>query len=77
MNVARLDKLFAVAGEFAASDLHLISGVPPAYRINGEIILADHENGHVRIFLADIDRGFFFRLSRKLLGIIFVRDRIF
>jgi twitching motility protein PilT len=43
MNVARLDKLFAVAGEFAASDLHLISGVPPAYRINGEIILADHD----------------------------------
>lgn len=26
-----------------ASDLHIVQGVPPAYRINGEIILADDE----------------------------------
>lgn len=41
MNSLRLDKLLAAAAEFCASDLHLIAGVPPAYRINGEIILAD------------------------------------
>lgn len=40
---ARLDRLLVAAGDFAASDLHLIAGVPPAYRINGEIILADQD----------------------------------
>ena len=43
MNPARLDKLFVAAGDLCASDLHLIVGVPPAYRINGEIILADDD----------------------------------
>jgi twitching motility protein PilT len=43
MNSKRLDKLLAAAGEVNASDLHLIAGVPPAYRINGEIILADED----------------------------------
>src|SRR5436190_7472578 len=41
MNESRLDKLLAAASEYGASDLHLIAGVPAAYRINGEIILAD------------------------------------
>ncbi len=41
MSTARLDKLLAAAGHLGASDLHLIAGVPPAYRVNGEIILAD------------------------------------
>ena len=43
MNTSRLDKLLAAASEFGASDLHLIAGVPPGYRVNGEIILADDD----------------------------------
>jgi twitching motility protein PilT len=41
MSTARLDKLLAAASSLGASDLHLIAGVPPAYRVNGEIIMAD------------------------------------
>ena len=33
----------AAATELDASDLHLVSGVPPAFRVNGEIILADED----------------------------------
>jgi len=36
-----LDRLLATASEVEASDLHLVAGVPPAFRVNGEIILAD------------------------------------
>src|SRR5436189_1294715 len=43
MNEPRLDKLLVAANEVGASDLHLIAGVPPAYRVNGEIILADED----------------------------------
>jgi twitching motility protein PilT len=43
MNAFWLDKLLEAANEFGASDLHLIAGVPPAYRVNGEIILADED----------------------------------
>jgi len=41
MNPGWLDKLLVAAGGYGASDLHLIAGVPAAFRINGEIILAD------------------------------------
>lgn len=41
MSGVRLDSLLAAAVRVGASDLHLIAGVPPAYRVNGEIILAD------------------------------------
>lgn len=41
MSFSRLDQLIASAIEQEASDLHLIVGVPAAFRINGEIILAD------------------------------------
>src|SRR5436190_21350997 len=37
----RLSQLLAGATESGASDLHLIVGVPPAFRINGEIIFAE------------------------------------
>jgi len=40
-NLPRLDSLLALAADHEASDLHLVVGVPPAYRVNGEIILAD------------------------------------
>lgn len=43
MSTASLDRLLAAAKEFDASDLHLVSGVPPAFRVNGEIILADED----------------------------------
>ena len=41
MNTGPLDSLFRTASETEASDLHLVVGVPPAFRVNGEIILAD------------------------------------
>ena len=41
MSTENLDRLFAAANKFDASDLHLVAGVPPAYRVNGEIIIAD------------------------------------
>jgi twitching motility protein PilT len=37
----RLSYLLATAVESGASDLHIIADVPPAFRINGEIIFAD------------------------------------
>ena len=43
MNSEHLDRLLSGAIEFDASDLHLIAGVPPAYRVNGEIIIADED----------------------------------
>jgi twitching motility protein PilT len=41
MNTALLDRWLADASDAGASDLHLISGVPPAFRVNGDIIFAD------------------------------------
>jgi twitching motility protein PilT len=38
-----LDRLLSAASEFDASDLHLVAGVPPAFRVNGEIIIADED----------------------------------
>lgn len=43
MSSPRLDSLLAAACDSEASDLHLVVGVPPAYRVNGEIILADSD----------------------------------
>ncbi|MGE3311335.1 MAG: type IV pilus twitching motility protein PilT [Limisphaerales bacterium] len=41
MSHPKLDAFLAGATDSEASDLHLVAGVPPAYRVNGEIILAD------------------------------------
>ena len=38
-----LDRLLASASDCDASDLHLVAGVPPAFRVNGEIIIADED----------------------------------
>src|SRR5215467_8534236 len=38
-----LDRLLSAAAEFEASDLHLVAGVPAAFRVNGEIIIADED----------------------------------
>src|SRR5512144_2975452 len=43
MSTENLDRLLAAASEFQASDLHLVAGVPPAFRVNGEIIIADED----------------------------------
>jgi twitching motility protein PilT len=43
MSSPNLDRLLAAAGDFDASDLHLVAGVPPAFRVNGEIIIADED----------------------------------
>ena len=43
MSTENLDRFLTAANEFDASDLHLVAGVPPAYRVNGEIILADED----------------------------------
>ncbi|HEX3626221.1 MAG TPA: PilT/PilU family type 4a pilus ATPase [Verrucomicrobiae bacterium] len=39
----RLEKFLNSVNEINASDLHLVVGVPPAFRVNGEIILADED----------------------------------
>ena len=44
MSTATLDRLLTAAKEYDASDLHLVSGVPPAFRVNGEIIIADEDS---------------------------------
>jgi len=41
MTQSKVDRLLSEACQQSASDLHLVAGVPPAFRINGEIILAD------------------------------------
>src|SRR5437762_7977602 len=40
----KLSALLTDATEMGASDLHLIVGVPPAFRVNGEIIFADADS---------------------------------
>ncbi len=43
MGNATLDRLLSAVNEFDASDLHLVAGVPPAFRVNGEIIIANED----------------------------------
>jgi twitching motility protein PilT len=43
MSTPKLDRLLAAASEYDASDLHLVVGVPPAFRVNGEIIIAEED----------------------------------
>jgi twitching motility protein PilT len=43
MKMDNLNRLLSAANEFDASDLHLVVGVPPAFRVNGEIILAEED----------------------------------
>lgn len=38
-----IDTLLTSAYDMQASDLHIVAGVPPAFRVNGEIILADDD----------------------------------
>lgn len=43
MITERLNQLLSAANDFDASDLHLVAGVPAAYRVNGEIIIANED----------------------------------
>src|SRR5258705_13309280 len=43
MSSQNFDRLLAAVTDFDASDLHLVAGVPPAFRVNGEIIIADED----------------------------------
>ncbi len=43
MSMDILTRLLLAVNEFDASDLHLVAGVPPAFRVNGEIIIADED----------------------------------
>jgi twitching motility protein PilT len=43
MNGGHLDKLLAQSVDSGASDLHIIAGVPAAFRVNGDIIFADED----------------------------------
>ena len=64
MRHLNLDSLLAAAKQHNASDLHLIAGVPPAYRINGEIILAQ-EDGLSETQLDEITAGLLNDLQRQ------------
>lgn len=41
MNGEHLNRLLATACEYEASDMHLVVGVPAAFRVNGEVVLAE------------------------------------
>jgi twitching motility protein PilT len=43
MSTVDIDRLLQRACELEASDLHLVTGIPPAYRVNGEIILGEQD----------------------------------
>jgi len=43
MSTSHFDRLLSAVNEQDASDLHLVAGVPPAFRVNGEIILANED----------------------------------
>jgi len=43
MSNPRLDAFISAAQDLRASDLHLIAGVPPSFRVNGDILFADHD----------------------------------
>jgi twitching motility protein PilT len=43
VSTENLNRLLSAVNEFDASDLHLVASVPPAFRVNGEIIIADED----------------------------------
>lgn len=62
------DRLFAKAHEIGASDLHVVTGIPPAFRVAGEMILADADavspeecRGLTESLLSDFQREVFER----------------
>jgi twitching motility protein PilT len=43
MTHPELESFLATALDLRASDLHIIAGVPPAFRVNGDILFGDHD----------------------------------
>jgi twitching motility protein PilT len=43
MTMENLNRLLSAVNDYDASDLHLVAGIPPAFRVNGEIIIADED----------------------------------
>jgi hypothetical protein len=43
MTMENLNRLLSAVNDYDASDLHLVAGMPPAFRVNGEIIIADED----------------------------------
>lgn len=43
MSHSELEAFLTTAVDLRASDLHIIAGVPPAFRVNGDILFADHD----------------------------------
>lgn len=43
MSNPQLDAFIGAALDLRASDLHLIAGVPPGFRVNGDILFADYD----------------------------------
>jgi twitching motility protein PilT len=64
MTSENLNRLLAAANEFDASDLHLVAGLPPAYRVNGEIIIAE-EDALTEAEVADITYSLLNEQQRK------------
>jgi twitching motility protein PilT len=64
-----LDRLLETAAEFRASDLHVIAGVPAAYRVNGEIIFSNSD-----VLTADLIMEMAYSLLNPLQRAKFERD---
>src|SRR5688500_13950133 len=43
MSSPALEAFLSTAVDLRASDLHIIAGVPPAFRVNGDILFGDHD----------------------------------
>ena len=69
MTSTPLDSLLATAHEYNASDLHIIAGVPPAFRVNGEIILAESDT----LMESDVDE-IAFQILNEVQRDIFERE---
>ena len=52
MTHPELESFLATALDLRASDLHIIAGVPPAFRVNGDILFGDpwQETRRLKLF---------------------------
>ncbi len=64
MSTELLDRLLSAANDNDASDLHLVVGVPPAFRVNGEIIIAD-EDALTEAAISNMANGLFNEQQRR------------
>lgn len=69
MNSSKLDYFISGAVDLRASDLHLIAGVPPAYRVNGDILFAEED-----ALSAEDTTGMVYSLLNQEQQEVFARD---